>query len=120
MCNNDNEEYNNQCDKCGKECEKDNWFICGGDCGELFCIDCDKKHNPHPSGKCKVCYEKCSNGCGKEGTVKTRGERWCLECASELCLFGWSSEWEAADKGDKDAVKCKCGYYYIKIDDTNQ
>jgi hypothetical protein len=47
--------YNNQCDKCGKECEKDDWFICGGDCGELFCNDCDKKQNPHPSGKCNKC-----------------------------------------------------------------
>jgi hypothetical protein len=64
--------------------------------------------------------KNCSNGCGKEGTVKVTigldvGERWCEECACELCLFGWSSEWEMADEGDKDAVKCKCGYYYIKI-----
>jgi len=45
------------CDKCGKDCERDNWFICGGDCGELFCHDCDAKYNPHPSGKCKVCED---------------------------------------------------------------
>jgi hypothetical protein len=49
--------YNKQCDKCGKECEENEWFICG-DCSQCFCIDCDKALNPHASGKCKVCEDK--------------------------------------------------------------
>jgi len=46
--------YNKQCDKCGKECEENEWFICR-DCGILFCIECDKKENPHASVKCSKC-----------------------------------------------------------------
>jgi hypothetical protein len=45
------------CDKCGKECEENEWFICG-DCGTLFCIECDKKENPHASGKCNKCEKQ--------------------------------------------------------------
>jgi len=64
--------------------------------------------------------KNCSNGCGKQGTIgNTIGfdavEWWCEECACMICLFARSDEWEMADEGDKDAVKCKCGYYYTKI-----
>jgi hypothetical protein len=45
------------CSKCGKDCEENEWFICGG-CGTLFCIDCDKKENPHASGKCNKCEKE--------------------------------------------------------------
>jgi len=74
--------------------------------------------------------KKCSNGCGKEGTIKnTIGldvvEWWCLDCACEVCLFARSDEWESVCdcndclKKTPNAIKCKCGYYYIKLDNTN-
>ena len=88
VCEDDEEDNKpKQCDKCGKVCEKDNWFICGGDCGELFCIDCDKALNPHASGKCKVCEDDEEDEEDEEIDCRYCGAEASVPCDETKCPF---------------------------------
>jgi hypothetical protein len=76
--------------------------------------------------------KKCSNGCGKQGTIgKTIGfdnvEWWCEKCACEWCHGTNWQNWHQTEKGrdelymvdedckDPKKFKCKCGQWWLII-----
>lgn len=68
------------CDKCGDECDADEFYEVGG---EMICENCLEKHirdsyeeiNPH--------CEKCGKGIDEIELYDVEGETLCIDCAIE-------------------------------------